>query len=417
MKINFYIKIIFIHWRYKVIIWHLQKKNKFKVVFFISHESVWKYEGIYRLMEKDQRFNPVVVVIPYIAFDEENMFQGMDQVYKIYSEKGYNVIHTFNKHNQKWLDLKKEINPDIVFFHAPYNFFTKEQYLISNFLDRLNCYVPYTFQTTNQYDGQYNQYLHNVVWKAFYQTIIHQNIALKYSTNKGRNVVVTGYPGIDGFLKNNRTNQDKKNQKAVRKIIWAPHHTIDGDGDDLNFSNFIRYNSFMIDLSKEFKNELFITFKPHPILKPKLYKHKDWGIEKTNAYFDFWEYNSFCAVNTGNYQQLFEDSDAMIHDCDSFMGEYLSLNKPVLYTMKDDQIKKRMNEFGQMAYDMHYHAQNEEDIIDFVKNIILGNKDIMVESRTDFINNFLVPPNSRTASMNIFMEISKLLNIDNHSMS
>lgn len=402
----------FVRWRFKNIGRQKSKKDKIRVAFFISRESVWKYDGVYRLMEKHPRFECVVVVIPNIVYGDEYMFQEMGKTFKMCKEKGYNVVSTYNLQNQKWLDIKKEINPDIVFFHTPYHFYTKSEYLISNFRDRLSCYVPYTFQTTNQYEGQYNRYLHNNVWKAYYQTNIHRQIAVENALNRGRNVVVTGYPGIDGFLESNGHKQDQINQKGLKNIIWAPHHTIEGNGDGLDFSNFIRYSNFIKNLSIELKNEVFITFKPHPILKHKLYQHKDWGIEKTNKYFEFWSKNDFCALNEGNYQQLFQDSDAMIHDSDSFMGEYLSMNKPVLYTLRDDHVKNRLNNFGKMALDMHYHARNEADIIDFINNVVMNKKDIMKETRSKFISEFIVPPNSGTASLNILMDITKSLNLD-----
>src|ERR1035437_5858492 len=107
------------------------------------------------------------------------------------------------------------------------------------------------------------------------------------------------------------TVKSKKKSRAKKKIIWAPHHTIEGEGMDLNFSNFLRYYNFMIELAKEYRDKIFITFKPHPALRPKLNKKEIWGIDKTNDYFNFWMKNNICALNDGNYQQLFEDSDAM----------------------------------------------------------------------------------------------------------
>ena len=406
---SFYFSLV--QWRYKKIVRQIRIKDKIKVVFFISHASVWKYEDIYRLMEKHPRFEPLVVIIPFIAFGEEVMYHEMDNAYKMCCEKGYKVVSTLNKHNHQWLDVKKVINPDIVFFHAPYHSLSKGEYFISNFLDRLSCYVPYTFQTTFHYQQNYNGFFHNVLWRAYYPTTIHYNIAVQFAQNKGRNVIVTGYPFIDRFL--NSTSATKKIEKVKLKknIIWAPHHTIDEAGGDLHFSNFIRYHQFMVQLAVNYKNSVYITFKPHPTLRPKLISNI-WGKEKTDAYFKFWDDNDFCGLNEGNYQSLFEASDAMIHDCDSFMGEYLSLNKPVLYTRKDNRVKDRMNEFGRSANDVHYQAKNEQEIVSFIDEVVIAEMDRMKEVRTNWIKTQIMPPHNRTASLNIFEDLKASLNID-----
>jgi len=59
-----------------------------------------------------------------------------------------------------------------------------------------------------------------------------------------------------------------------------------------------------------------------------------------------------------------------------------------------------------MAYNVHYHARTEEDIEDFVKNVIAGN-DEMREAREQFKQKYLLPPNNQSASKNIFDEIKK----------
>ncbi len=411
---------VFVQRRYKKIVLQVQKKEKIKVAFFLIHEAVWKYEGLYRLLEKDNRFDPLVIVCPYMVFTEENMLREMDQAYDGFLEKDYQVIRTYNKATNKWLDVKHQIKPDIIFYCVPHNI-TKAAYSIKYFLNTLSCYVPYTFQTTFHYQQNYNAFFHNVLWRAYYPSIIHYNMAVQYGLNKGRNSVLSGYPVIDRFLKFNSSGKkinkiivNNNSKRAKKNIIWAPHHTIEGNGYgyDLHFSNFIRYHNFMKEIAIKFQEKVFITFKPHPALRPKLSDSNIWGVEKTEKYYSFWQENDFCALNQGNYLGLFEDSDAMIHDCDSFMGEYLSLNKPVLYTRRDDTVEERMNEFGRSALKMHYQARSEEEILKFIDEVVIPGVDPMKSNRTKFIGNFILPPNHMEASMNIFMDLKKSLDIN-----
>lgn len=399
----------FVQCRYQRIVNWKRKKKKITVAFFVTHDSEWKSEGVYRLMERDSRFEPLVVICPYISYGEETMFREMNQAFNAFQSKGYNVIKTYSSETNRWLDINIAIKPDIVFFLAPHPI-TKKEYRIDNFTKTLTCYIPYTFQTTYNYESMYNRPFHNMVWKAYYQTNIHKQIAVRHADNRGRNVVVTGYPGIDGFLEAKGTpSQYNKSNKTKKSIIWAPHHTIEGEGLNLNFSNFLRYHEFMIELANEYREKVYITFKPHPILRPKLNKKEIWGVERTDKYYNFWKDSDFCNLNEGNYEQLFIESDAMMHDCDSFMGEYLSLDKPVLYTRKDDFVEDRQNEFGKSAMKMHYQAKNEKEIIYFIDKVVIEGEDTLKNLRYDWIKTNLIPQNSKSASLNIFNDLKKSL--------
>jgi hypothetical protein len=50
---------------------------------------------------------------------------------------------------------------------------------------------------TTKYELFYNTDFHNLVWKIFSETSLHQQIAMDRQLNKGINNVVTGYPGFD----------------------------------------------------------------------------------------------------------------------------------------------------------------------------------------------------------------------------
>ena len=134
-------------------------------------------------MEKDERFDPVVIICPYILYGETTMFKEMDQAYNSFFNRGYHVISTYDKNSKKWLDIKEMVDPDIVFFTNPHPL-TKDEYYIGNFPKTLTCYVPYTFQTTYHYNQNYNRFFHNVLWKAYYQTDIHKKIAAKMKKKK-----------------------------------------------------------------------------------------------------------------------------------------------------------------------------------------------------------------------------------------
>ena len=152
-SIAFKVKIKRVQANHKKALLLIKNKDKIKVAFFLIHDSVWKYEGVYRLMEKDERFEPIVVVCPYIVSGEETMLREMNQAYNSFTLKGYNVVKTYNENDKKWLNVKEEVQPDIVFFTNPHKL-TKDEYYITNFLDCLTCYVQYSFHITYLHKAQ-----------------------------------------------------------------------------------------------------------------------------------------------------------------------------------------------------------------------------------------------------------------------
>ena len=384
----------------------VRNKARVKVAFFVNHSSIWKCDELYLEMEKDEKFEPLIIICPVINRGEEIMHKEMNEAFTLFFKKNYNVVMAYNPDNGKWLDIRNEVKPDIVFFTNPH-MLSRKEYYINNFLDKLTCYIPYTFQVTFMYDLQYDQLFHNIVWKAFLQTELHKVFAEKHARNKGKNVIVSGYPGIDIFRDRSYLPADRWKIKdpKIKRIIWAPHHSI--YDDVLSFSNFFKYQQTMLDIAEKYSDTIQIAFKPHPILFAKLLSDKEWGKEKAGEYYLKWKNLPNGQLEEADYVDLFLLSDAMIHDSDSFMAEYLAVNKPVLHTVRDARITQRLNEFGKLAFEQHYHAHSKEDIYDFIENIVISGNDPKRNQRETFYMNYMKAPGNITASANIFNEINR----------
>jgi hypothetical protein len=115
--------------------------------------------------------------------------------------------------------------------------------------------------------------------------------------------------------------------------------------------------------------------------------------------------------NGGDYFETFVNSDALIHDCGSFTAEYLFVNKPCCYLLKNQEmLDKNSNEFHKQCIGLHYPAYNEQDIIDFIENIVIHGKDTKSVERQQFVQNelFFKHPN---VSQSIYEYIKKELGI------
>ena len=94
----------------------IKKKDKINVIFLVIQDAVWKYDEVYRLLNKDPKFNVNVVVIPLVRNGEGQMATYY-QTLNYFEAKNYNTIASFDKANNCWLDIKSITNPDIVFFY------------------------------------------------------------------------------------------------------------------------------------------------------------------------------------------------------------------------------------------------------------------------------------------------------------
>lgn len=386
-----------------------KKKDKINVAFFLVNESIWKYEYLYFLMKGNKRYNPVVFICPYLFYGEGNMKQEMENTYQHFLQKGYNVKKTLNS-DATWLDIKQSFQPDLVFFCTPYGL-SLPQYHFENYLDTLTCYVPYGFNSSDLYNFHYNKEIQNFCWRYFVETSIHKKFAKKYSKQKGKNVIITGFPGMDGLLKQKKPNFEvwKNGDTKKKRIIWAPHHTIpDSTGslkykNHLNYSTFLDYADFMLEIAEKYENKIDFSFKPHPVLKDKL--NMLWGEEKTTNYYKKWEALPNGQLDEGSYIDLFATSDAMIHDCGSFVIEYLYTGKPVLFLVSSEKVKEQFNEIGVDALKVLYQGHNQQEITNFIGSVVLQEKDEKREIRNAFYEQVVKPPNNALASENIYNHI------------
>ena len=381
-------------------------KDKINCVFFALFDSVWKYEDVYRLMLDNPRFDPVILVCPVANYGRENMLFRMKETYNFFKKKGYNVIKSYDEISDTYVDVRKDINPDIIFYTNPYDNLIDTRYFITNFRDILTVYVPYSINNSCAYDANYNLILYNLLWRYYLPTPYHQNYSVEYARNKGVNTVVSGYPGIEPLLDGRiPCDKDWKDKNPnVKRIIWAPHHTIEPVGV-VYYSCFLKYCDFMLEIAHKYEGKIQVVFKPHPLLKNKLYLL--WGKERTDEYYSKWERMPNTNLNDGDYEDLFLTSDAMIHDSGSFISEYLYVNKPVMRTLNGIDESEKQNGFSLECISNHYLANDEHDIEQFIQNVIAG-IDPIKEKRTKFINDVLMPNGS--PSLNIIDDILDSIN-------
>lgn len=375
-----------------------KKKKVIKVIFFVIHHSVWKYEVLYKLLSSNIRFDVKIAVVPLInngIYDLENY----NKSYRYFKDQNYNLLETYDSNSREWIDVKKTYNPDIIFFTNPHNL-TLRKYYITNFINRISCYVPYAFVVIHTTHIHYSGIFFSLLWRYYLETDIHRDYAKSFGLREA-NLVVTGYPGLDKIFHKYKPRVVWKNRNhSLKRVIWAPHHTIESQGSNLDYSSFKTFAAFFLALANE-SNKVQLAFKPHPLLKEKLYKDPDWGKQKTDNYFESWKKSSFGQLEDGQYIDLFYTSDAMIMDSASFLAEYQYFGKPLLFTRRDINIEKRFNSVGKILYNFTYKADSVKDILEFINDVVINENDYLKTKRNDNLIS-LLKNNLKISSLNIY---------------
>ena len=383
----------------------VKKKALIKVVFFAANLSMWRYQHLYELMSKNSHFKIYIILTPFTDYSKEEQTKDIEELKNYFNTRKIPYIEA------DLCNIESDINPDILFYPQYYFNCLNSECDAQKFRNKLLCAYPYGFNNVYK-PWAYNNFFHNVAWKLFYPTTSTLNEAKQLAFNKGKNVTITGYPNADDFLSTELNDVWKKQTSIKKRVIWAPHFTIGQEGSLLFFSTFLKFSSFMQDLSKKYFDNVQFAFKPHPALLTELYKHKNWGKEKTDEYYHWWEKQENTQLETGEFIDLFKSSDAIIHDCGSFSIEYLYTRNPAMYLCRNiEEIKKEKNEVGKNALDSHYIGLTEENVVNFIESVVLKNDDPMKEQREAFFNKYLLPPNGKTVAQNTMDDILKSLNI------
>lgn len=381
-----------------------RSKATLRVLFIGLHRSIWKTDEVFRAMQADPAFDPAILIVPTLKRDQRWADEEQRQAQLFFEGKGYPTTSVHHSDGpESAIERVREIAPDLVFFtnHHTLTFPELYRYLLEQYL---TCYVPYSASVSrfDDHQTQYNQSFHNEVWRIFAPHSVAESNYHSVQAIGARNVTTTGYPAFEPLVGDGDATIDPWRRLGLKRIIWAPHHTI--DMPNLPYSNFLRYAENFREMADRFSDSVQWCFKPHPLLKPKLFRHRDWGPDRTEEYFRFWETHPVTQIELGEYVGLFKNSDAMIHDSASFLAEYLYVDKPVMFLWSSPRVIRYINEFGLQALDACERGSSEQDICRFIGAVISGS-DKSREARRGFLKRHPVSIDGDLPSDRILKEL------------
>lgn len=360
----------------------IKNNQKIKVGFFVVFDSVFSARPLYEKMLEDDLFEPSLIVIPDVCHGDDHTHELMNKTYNTLSKKYEKVIMSYNKDSNSFVDYSDEL--DLVCSATPYDIMTHEYYTMNYLKDKgiLLFHINYAYMGKVKYEEtifKINSY--KMFWKIFIENSMVQDFLSETQDLESLNTVVTGYCKMDELSKCKKVINDRK------KIIIAPHHTVRKWKNGLELSNFLKYADFFLELPKLYP-EIDFVFRPHPLLFINLRKRDSWGEKRTEKYlFDIQSNKNLIYSDGGEYFNIFASSDALIHDCGSFLPEYFYTDSPQYYILKDKHsIDKEFLPSGKQILENVYKGFSKKDILNFIDNVVIRKNDHMKQSRLDFAN-------------------------------
>ena len=355
------------------IIQRIKNKGKCRVIFYVFEKAKWKTEKLYRLMEQDDRFEPIVVLgVTRKRKDFYNTLENRDRI--------KDLINYFKSANIKvklGYDIKGKINislekykPDVVFFQQHVgNEHINDVGLVNNYA--LTCYIPYFVPNYINLRYDYSEFC-SFLWryytlseplKKYYKT-------LEYAKN---NIRALGHPILDNYKIQANPNESKN------YVIYAPHFSIMHPKVENKFyySTFTQYGNYILDFAKQHP-EINWVFKPHPNLIESLRK-MNVPPAVIKAYYKEWESIGTVCCDS-DYSKLFNESKALITDCGSFLTEYFCTGKPLIHLINTASYNMPYEAMKPM-FETFYKVETRQELQEYLDKVILRNEDEKKELR------------------------------------
>ncbi len=376
----------------------ISRKEKIAIGFVLFDSSMWCGDDLYKFFADDERFEPTIFLClrgdrSERELIEKDFWHGVEQ----FKSRGLNVVAVSDEN----FSLPEQ---DLLIFLTPYFETLPNAFQLLNLTARtLLLYIPYALNLTNW--GIYNTPIYHIGWKLFFDTRFHVDLLKKNCRTGMARGLYSGYPKLDALYKNLQFDW-KTSQPDAKKIIWAPHWSIN---DGVRYSTFQWNYQFMYDFAKAHPETSWVV-KPHPNL---FFSAIQSGLfdsaEAFEEYLQAWNDLPNAQVYTGGYyQNLFATSDGMILDCASFIGEYQYTHKPMIYLTRDTQ---RFNPLGEEILNVSYlvDGKNLDGIAELLQKIFVEGDDYKADERKKFFDEQLnyFAHNGMTASEFIYKSISQ----------
>ena len=367
----------------------LARGEKLRAAFLVCDVSMFSFESVFVQMRADPRFDCFIAIVPRVTRGEAFLRATLEKAANVLVARYGDAVRVlYDTETRKAVPLDGQA--DIVFTSMVYEDQSSAEYTVERLSSSaLVASCLYAYAGLHSNDVTRTAFLPNVVfsWKFFLSTPAAFREWTGHNPELRRNAVVSGYMKMDRLARVEADSHGKSPEGTAWKktVLVCPHHSIDQGENVFHLSTFLTFADFFLKLPGLYPDIKFV-FRPHPLLFPRLRMRQWWGEEKTSAYeraLEAWPNVEF--QRGGDYFQTFVESDAMIHDCGSFLAEYFYTGKPQCFLLDDEKTMSReFLPFGRRLLDASLKAFTEKEILDFIDHVVVAGEDPQASARRKF---------------------------------
>lgn len=351
----------------------IHKKNDSKIInvgFMVQEPSIWdKQENVYLAMKADERFNPIMLVVPNYNFETKQLEENYPN---FFFEKYPEAIKVFNG-DGNIIDLEK-YNLDYIFYPRPYDHYLPKQIGSEIVMKKVKCcYIPYGPE----------QYQTDQVMKLTYTASFTRNMYYIFTDHKksieflkeryNRNYK-KGYQHFEKILPPSFETYSKlADTKGETNVLWTPRWTTN---IELGGSNFFRYKNEIINYKKS-NPGVGIVFRPHPLMFSNFKKSEEMNEEEQREFIARLDEVNVRMDERVEIKKSFMEASVLLTDRSSIIELFFVTGKPIIYCTTEDEDEVPSNEMMKGIY----IANSWADVEKYLQEIITGNDYLATERK------------------------------------
>ncbi len=342
-----------------------------RVCFLVCDASMFSAEPVYQAMCRDSRFEPFIAVVPRVSRGETFLRETQEKTVGVLAARYPDVRCLYDPETKTAQPLEGQA--DVIFTSIVYDDQTLKSYTalsLSRFA--LVACISYGYSGMFKVNAKRTIFLPEIALMWRYYVSNMQTLRLW----KELNPLLADTTALSGYAKMDRLAGIKPRPQRPKTIVLAPHHSLPNGTEGLTLSTFLTHADFFLELPTLYP-EVHFVFRPHPLLFVRLASRDWWGPEKVAAYCH--EMESLPNVEFqrgGDYFETFVNSDALIHDCGSFLAEYFYTGHPQCYLLSSEEtVDREFLPFGKRLVEHVYRAFSAADIRQFVEKVVIGGDD------------------------------------------
>ncbi|GBR04555.1 hypothetical protein [Acetobacter oeni] len=384
-----------------------------KVMFLVHNMATWdSIADVHNEMAGHPDFEVIVASIPR-RFPGERHFSHEDETHAALDAAGIAHIRFHAGSN----DILKAIGPDAIFRQSPWDYDIPDEFSTQALSFSNLIYIPYYgfnllehfTSDRNAPDSYSDLEFHRACTRIYCESDLTREMMSRRSRRGSDNMVATGHPKLERLRDCvNTPSWPVRCAAASRRparLIWAPHHSINGDGW-LGFGTFRQTYRAMLEWARE-DSDIEMVLRPHPALFTNLIGSGMMTESELDAFRSDWAaLPNTAESDNGDYGELFSASDLMITEGISFLAEYLMFpEKPIIFL--DSGHHAPFNQIGKMVADAAYVVSNVPDALKVTIDYLVRGDDPKKGAREAAFGQLI--PASPGASRRIVQNLHELL--------